>query len=124
MSLRFLADVNIEKQLIDFLRNSGYNVKCISEIDCQMEDEELLSLSNREKRIILTNDKDFGELIFYQQKATSGIILIRIKGQVVHEKLKMLKELLKNHKEDIKGNLILISKNKIRIRQPFGRQNE
>ncbi len=124
MSLRFLADVNIEKQLIDFLRNSGYNVKCISEIDCQMEDEELLSLSNREKRIILTNDKDFGELIFYQQKATSGIILIRIKGQVVHEKLKMLKELLKNHKEDIKGNLILISKNKIRIRHPFGRQNE
>lgn len=48
MKLQFLADVNIEKPIIDFLRFSGYDVKWIPDFDCQMRDDELLSLAESE----------------------------------------------------------------------------
>lgn len=67
--IKFLADVNIEKPVVDFLLNQGYDIKWIPDIDCEMVDEDLLKLANREKRILITNDKDFGELIFFTEKA-------------------------------------------------------
>jgi predicted nuclease of predicted toxin-antitoxin system len=61
--IRFLADVNIEKPLIDYLLKQGYDIKWVPDYDCEMPDEDLLQLANEEKRIFMTNDKDFGDLI-------------------------------------------------------------
>ena len=59
--LKFIADVNVEKAVVDFLRAEGYDVKWIADFDCTMRDENLLKLANKERRILITNDKDFGE---------------------------------------------------------------
>jgi predicted nuclease of predicted toxin-antitoxin system len=65
--IKFLADVNVEKPLVDYLLKEGYDIKWIPDYDCEMLDEDLLQLANREKRIFVTNDKDFGDLIFLQK---------------------------------------------------------
>lgn len=79
--IRFIADVNIEKPIVDFLLESRYDVKWVPDYGCEIIDEHLLTLAYKEKRVLITNDKDFGELIFLQKRLSSGIILIRIKGQ-------------------------------------------
>jgi predicted nuclease of predicted toxin-antitoxin system len=48
-----------------------------------LADEAILEIANQENRILLTNDKDFGEIVFRQKLITSGVILFRIKGQDV-----------------------------------------
>jgi predicted nuclease of predicted toxin-antitoxin system len=53
--------VNVEKAIVDFLRAEGYDVKWIADFDCTLRDENLLKLANKERRILITNDKDFGE---------------------------------------------------------------
>jgi predicted nuclease of predicted toxin-antitoxin system len=75
--LKFLADVNIEKVLVEYLARTGFDVKWIPDYDCHMKDEELLQLANDEQRLLITNDTDFGELIFLQRKISSGIILLQ-----------------------------------------------
>lgn len=67
-NIKFVADVNVEKAIVDYLLEEGYDVKWIPDYNCEMLDEELLHLSNKEKKILITNDKDFGELIFLQKK--------------------------------------------------------
>ena len=62
--IKFLADVNVEKPLVDYLSNQGYDIKWIPDYNCEMFDEDILQLANKEKRILITNDKDFGDLIF------------------------------------------------------------
>jgi predicted nuclease of predicted toxin-antitoxin system len=79
--LKFIADVNVEKAVVDFLRDEGYDVKWIPDFDRTALDEGLLKLANKERRILVTNDKDFGELKFRQRKLSVGIILFESKGR-------------------------------------------
>ena len=114
--LKFLADVNIEKDLVEFLKKQGFDVLWIPDYDCKLKDDELLELANKEKRILITNDTDFGELIFLQNKISTGIVLIRVKGQYIHKKLRSLKKLLNLYSDKIKNHFVVISDKRIRIR--------
>ena len=113
--IKFIADVNIEKVIVDLLLENGYNVKWIPDYDCEMLDADILDMANTEKRILVTNDKDFGELTFLQKKLSTGIILIRVKGQRPQDKIKAMKRLLKNYSDKLLYHFVVITKKKIRI---------
>lgn len=115
MNLKFMADVNIERPIVEWLLNKGYDVKWIPDIDCEMEDDELLDLTIAEKRVLLTNDKDFGAMTFRQRKISTGIILFRIKGQDTGQKIKVLQTLLDKVGDKIIGNFVVLAKKKGRI---------
>ena len=61
--IKFLADVNVEKPIVDYLLKQGYDIKWIPDYDCEMSDEELVQMANEEQRILITNDKGFGDLV-------------------------------------------------------------
>jgi predicted nuclease of predicted toxin-antitoxin system len=113
--IRFLADVNVEKPVVDYLLKEGYDIEWIPDIEIGMSDEGLLQIANREKRILITNDKDFGELIFLQKRLTSGIILIRAKGLRSREKVRLMKKLLMGYREKLLNHFVVLTKNKIRV---------
>lgn len=113
--MKFLADVNIEKPMVDELRRMGYDITWVPEIDCYLEDMEILRIARKENRILLTNDKDFGEIVFRQRLIPAGIILFRIKGQNVGEKIKSLKKLLTFYKDKIARHFVVVTKGKIRF---------
>ena len=113
--IKFLADVNIEKPIVDFLAESGFDIKWIQDYACDMRDEKLLSLARKENRILVTNDRDFGELVFLQRKLSTGIILFRVKGQKSHEKAKLMKKVIKHHDDKLLNHFTVISLKKIRI---------
>ena len=115
MNIKFLADVNVERHIVDSLRKENFDVKWIPDFDASMSDEDLLRLANKEKRILITNDKDFGEVVFYQRRISYGIILIRIKGHVVQPKIKLLKKILRDHRTKIPNHFVTITDKKIRI---------
>ncbi len=113
--IRFLANVNIEKPIIEFLLKKGWDVKSVLEIDKQMSDDAVCALANKEKRIILTNDKDFGEIVFFQRRIVYGVILLRIKGQDVEEKITRLGNLLARHSNKIINHFVVITNEKFRF---------
>ncbi len=115
--LKFMADVNVEKTLVDYIKEEGFDVLWIPDYDCRITDDELLFLANREKRILITNDTDFGELVYLQKKISTGIILIRVKGQNERKKLYSLKKVIKNYKDKIENHFIVVTEKRIRFRK-------
>ena len=113
--IKFIGDVNVEKPIIDYLLASGYNTKWIPDLDCGMVDQKLLEIANREKRILITNDKDFGELTFRQKRISTGIILFRVKGENSRYKIRMLHKLLLSHINRLRGYFIVVTRRKIRF---------
>jgi predicted nuclease of predicted toxin-antitoxin system len=113
--IRFIGDVNLEKPIVDYLLASGYNIKWIPDLDCRMVDEKLLELANREKRILVTNDKDFGELTFRQKRVSTGIILFRVKGESAKDKVRLLQKLLLAHGNRLRGYFTVVTRKKIRF---------
>jgi len=115
VEIKFLADVNVEKPIVDYLSRQGYDIKWVPDYNCEMPDEDLLQLANEEKRIFITNDKDFGDLIFLQKKLSVGTILFRVKDQKSQGKIKLMKKLLMGHRDKLLNHYVVITKLKIRI---------
>ena len=115
VGIKFLADVNIEKELVDYLTGQGYDTKWIPDYDCEMLDEDLLRMANFEERIFITNDKDFGELIFLQRKLSTGVILFRVKGQRTRDKVKLIRKLLERYGTKLLYHFVVATKNKFRF---------
>ncbi len=77
--MRVLANENFPLDAIEALRKNGHDVAWIREDACGSQDEDVLSRAQREDRILVTFDKDFGELAFHSKlPSTSGVILFRI----------------------------------------------
>ena len=114
--MKFVADENVERPIILFLRSEGYDVFSIAESCYGITDEEILKISNLESRILLTNDKDFGELIFLQKRLSSGILLIRSSLETSEAKVKLVKEILKEIGDKLEGNFVVVSEGGYRLR--------
>ncbi|MBV7327314.1 DUF5615 family PIN-like protein [Chloroflexi bacterium TSY] len=79
--MHILADENCPQDLVNALRARGHDVSWIRTDSPGVKDPEILARAQDEERIVLTFDKDFGELAFrYKLPAQSGIILCRLHG--------------------------------------------
>jgi predicted nuclease of predicted toxin-antitoxin system len=75
--LRFLADESCDFTVVRSLRAAGHDVTAIAEINPGIDDEVVMALAHSESRILVTEDKDFGQLAFAADQRIGGIILIR-----------------------------------------------
>jgi len=73
--LNFLADENLDK-LVDRLRQDGHFVWYVAEMERGISDDVVLDLANQEGALLLTSDKDFGELVFRLRRIASGVVLL------------------------------------------------
>lgn len=84
--MHLLANENLPGPLIRELRRRGHDVVSVKESMPGARDREVLGRAQEEKRLVLTFDKDFGELAYrYGLPATSGVILFRLSGSSPEE---------------------------------------
>jgi len=114
--VKFLADENVELGIVEYLRLSDNDVLYITEKSPGILDSAVIGLANKEKRVIITNDKDFGEIIFLQRKVSVGIILMRFGNENLSIKIASLKILLSKYNKKITGHFVVIDEERIRIR--------
>ena len=77
--MRFLANENFPRETIVALTARGHDVTWVRRVMPGAKDRDVLLRAQREERILLTFDKDFGELAFrYHLPAASGVVLFRI----------------------------------------------
>ena len=115
--MKFLADEGVDKPIVDLLRYSGFDIHYILETNQGAEDDEVLKIANEEGRILLTQDKDFGELVYRLRKVHLGIILIRLGTDTAIEKAKLVNSVLLEHGEKFLNAFTVIQVNAIRIRK-------
>lgn len=114
---KFLADESLEYSIVLWLRELDYDVISVAEDFPSVDDEKVLEKAVQENRIIITNDKDFGDLVFLNRLPNKGIILLRFRTEEVGTKIKFLKSFLENYSDKIINKFTVIDESKIRIRR-------
>ncbi len=114
--LKFLADESLEYSIVLWLRKQNYDVVSIAEDFPSVEDEKVLEKATQEDRIVITNDKDFGDLIFFNHLPHNGVVLLRFRTEKVETKIKFLNSFLLNYSNKINNRFTSIDEAKIRIR--------
>ena len=114
--MKFLLDVCADSRTMrTTLALQGHDVLTITERDPRASDEEILALATEEQRTIITEDKDFGELIFLRKLPHPCVI--RLVAMPVAEKVKAVLELIENNAHTIEsGSFITVTQNRVRIR--------
>ena len=110
--MRFLIDQNLGRKFTNLLNQAGYDGIFIKDLLLKASDEDVLSLAEHESRIVVTNDKDFGKLIFKLSRPSAGVILLRISSTDPETRFAIIKGAL--HKAE--GKFIVVKDGQIRIR--------
>ena len=115
--MNFLADEGVDFPIVLGLRSTGHNVVSILEKFPGVEDDFVLELANRENRILITLDKDFGELVFRLQKAHQGILLLRLEELSSEAKAKILSRVIDQHGKELLNAFTVVREDYVRIRK-------
>lgn len=117
--MKFLADENFEPQFVESLRRAGYEVLFLNEYDAGVDDTEILQIAVKENAIVITNDKDFSELIFRHSFASKGVVFLRLYDLPLAVRIEITLLAIGEHEAELENAFTVISKNSVRIRKSF-----
>ncbi|MCB9231943.1 MAG: DUF5615 family PIN-like protein [Bacteroidia bacterium] len=115
--MKFIADEGVDASIVFILREHEYDVTYVAEFEAGATDSEVMNFSNQEKRILITRDKDFGELVFRLKKVHSGIILDRMARFDAKTKAKIILEVVIQYSQELLGSYTVIQPGNVRIRK-------
>jgi predicted nuclease of predicted toxin-antitoxin system len=113
--LKFLADESCDFSIVRILRQNGFDVKSIAEEAPGLTDSDVIGIAKLENRILITEDKDFGELVYAHQRPHGGVIFIRYPSYAKKSIADAIDHLVKSKGETLIGCFVVVSPNKIRI---------
>lgn len=112
-----LADENIVSAVVVGLRADGWDVVWIAEVAPSIEDADVLARAAREGRVLLTDDKDFGELVVREGRAHRGVVLLRLHGMPPAERAVLVSRVFGSLMDEIRGNFAVVHRDgAVRIR--------
>jgi len=113
--MRIVADEGIERPIVLKLRAEGHDVIHIAEIARGITDPEVLELANQNRALLITYDKDFGDLVFYQQYRTQGVMLVRLPETLTSlEKAEIVIDVISERQDELFHAFSVIAVNKRR----------
>jgi predicted nuclease of predicted toxin-antitoxin system len=120
--MRFLIDQDVYRITIDELKEWGHDVVRAKELGMQQaSDQDLLRKAREMDRLLITRDKDFGSLVFLEEKLLTGVILLRMVPVTVEEVHRELRRLFHEHsEEELKHLFCVVEPNRHRIRRLSG----
>ena len=116
--MNFVADEGVDRQIIERLRQDGHEVLYVAEIEPSISDEEVLNRANEKSALLITADKDFGEIVFHQNLLTiGGVVLLRLLGLSPERKAEIVSKVIESQSADLPNAFSVISPGRVRIRQ-------
>jgi predicted nuclease of predicted toxin-antitoxin system len=113
--MRFLVDECTGPGVARWLQNQGHDVLSIYNYSPGLSDEKIIEKAWLDDRIIITNDKDFGEKIFREGFSNKGIILLRLDDERSNNKIKALERVLSIYSNRLIDHFIVVTDTKIRL---------
>lgn len=115
--LRFLIDESGDARVAAWLRSLGHDAVTVAQHHRPgLDDAEVLAIARAEGRVLITDDRDFGELVFRQGHLHAGIIYLRLGTTVPDVRIDRLNYVLTHHVEEL-DQFLVVSPHRVRIRR-------
>ncbi len=114
--MRFLLDEGLPFRLAAWLADEGHDVATIGQDHPHaLADRDILAIALREWRIVLTNDKDFGDLVFRDHLPHAGVVLFRLGYVSIDERIELLRRVFTDHASAL-DRFVVVAPQGIRVR--------
>ena len=113
--MRLLADESCDFSVVRALRNAGHDVLAVAELLPSSDDTLILDLALREQRVLLTEDKDFGQLVYANAQPSNGVIFIRYPANMRKTLPNTVVTFIEKADVQLTGSFVVLSPGRIRI---------
>ncbi len=113
--MRFLVDECTGSKVAQWLRDENYEVFSVFDEARGMMDDEILAKAFSENWILITNDKDFGEMVFRERREHHGVVFLRLDDERAANKIEVLRRLLKSYAEKLPDEFVVATETKVRF---------
>lgn len=117
--MRFIVDECTGDKVANWLREQGFETYSVYAEQRGADDEWVIEKAEKENYIIITNDKDFGELVFKKKKEHRGVIFLRLKNESLKNKISVIKKVIESFKDEISMGFIVASEDFVRVSRPL-----
>jgi predicted nuclease of predicted toxin-antitoxin system len=115
--IKFLVDLGVGRKVEEHLTKGGYDVVSVRDVDVRAKDRDILKRAVSEGRMIMTMDKDFGELVHHSGMAHSGVLILRIEDATGKEKAEIVNKILTGFSDKIKNRFCVFQDGKLRVKE-------
>jgi predicted nuclease of predicted toxin-antitoxin system len=115
--MKFLIDMGVGKKVEEWFKENGYDVKCVRDINIRSKDADILRLAVSEDRMIITMDKDFGELVYNPGMLHSGVLILRLENARGEDKVDIVERIVTGFSEKIENKFCVYQDGRLRIRE-------
>jgi predicted nuclease of predicted toxin-antitoxin system len=115
--VNLVANEGVDRPVVERLRQDGHDVVYVADLSPSITDEEVLQQANARGAVLLTADKDFGELVFRQALVHSGVVLLRLAGLANVTKAEIVAEVCRDRAVELIGAFSVVSPGQVRIRR-------
>lgn len=113
--MRFIVDECTGTKVAEWLRAEGHEVFSIYDEFRGSDDDSIIDKAFTENWILVTNDKDFGELVFRERRPHHGVIFLRLFDERSANKIEILRHLFENHSERLAEQFVTVTEKAVRI---------
>jgi predicted nuclease of predicted toxin-antitoxin system len=119
--MRFLVDECTGPAVSQWLRNQAHDVYSVYEQARGMDDETVLTEAESGHWILITNDKDFGEMVFRERRPHHGVIFLRLQDERAVSKIDAIRRLLESYADRLPDAFVVVTETQVRFAaQPSG----
>ncbi len=119
--MRFLADESCDFAVVRALCQAGHDVTAVAKVAPRAADETVLELAVSEKRVLLTEDKDFGRWVYADKRATGGVVLLRYPATARRTMPAAAVRLVERYGERLARCFVVVQPARVRISGPTER---
>lgn len=114
--MNLLADESVDQLIVDRLRRDGHDLVYIAGLSPSVSDDDVLRQANVQSSLLVTGDKDFGELVYRQRRVHGGVVLLRLFGLSAGLKANIVAEAFRDRGAEMARGFTVISPGIVRIR--------
>ncbi len=113
--MRFLANENVSGLVVAILRDAGFDVARLTDDERGSKDEVMLALAETEKRVVITEDRDFGEMVVRKRLPVAGVVLRELDQLSKHAEAARVLSVVSSLDTQIEGKLVVVEPSRTRI---------
>jgi predicted nuclease of predicted toxin-antitoxin system len=113
--MRFLVDECTGPKTAQWLRDQGHEVFSVFDEARGADDDAIIEKAFNENWILITNDKDFGEKVYREQRPHHGIVFLRLADDRAANKINVMRCLLESYADRLPDHFVVVTETRVRF---------
>jgi predicted nuclease of predicted toxin-antitoxin system len=113
--MKFLVDECTGPTVARWLKQQGHDVFSVYDQALGISDDRVLEIAQIELRILITNDRGFGDKVFRERRPHHGVVFLRLADERAGNKIRVLDHLISQHQDALSDRFVVVTESRIRF---------